>query len=138
MMTTTTNQNWKNSFKLWKMKMKMNSNVKSGTFGSFLKVFALSFSLILFYIIFLRGDVQFLLPINETKRSQLDIALEMTDNELDGCYHLYLVRIFSTWAQFHQRATYSFCARRSQKHKKILTTWLNSYASGTYECKSCT
>jgi len=25
-----------------------------------------------------------------------------------------------TWAQFHQRSTYSFCALRSRKHKKIL------------------
>jgi hypothetical protein len=75
--------------------MKINSIVKSGTFGFFLKVFALSFSLILCYIIFLGGDVQFLLPINQSKRSQLDIALEMTDNELDGCYHVYLVRKFS-------------------------------------------
>jgi len=25
---------------------------------------------------------------------------------------------FEIWCQFHQRSTYSFCARQSQKHKK--------------------
>jgi len=30
----------------------------------------------------------------------------------------------STWCQFHQHFTLSFYARRSQKHKKDLTTWL--------------
>jgi len=39
--------------------------------------------------------------------------------------------------QFHQHFTRSFCASRSQKHKKILTNWLNSYAFGSYLCKSC-
>jgi hypothetical protein len=28
----------------------------------------------------------------------------------------------SIWCQFHQRFTSSFCASRSQKHEKILTT----------------
>ncbi len=35
-----------------------------------------------------------------------------------------------TRAQFHQRSTYSFYACRSQKRKKILMTWLSSYAFG--------
>jgi len=30
-----------------------------------------------------------------------------------------------TWAQFHQDSTYSFCARRFQKHKKIQMTKLH-------------
>ncbi len=33
-------------------------------------------------------------------------------------------------ARFHQCSTYSFYARRSQKRKKILMTWLSSYAFG--------
>ncbi len=37
----------------------------------------------------------------------------------------------------NQRSTYSFCARRSQKRKKILRIWLNSYAFGSYDRKSC-
>jgi len=40
--------------------------------------------------------------------------------------------------QFHQRSKSSFCASRSLKRKKILTTWLNSYAFGSYRRKSCT
>ncbi len=40
--------------------------------------------------------------------------------------------------QFPQRFTYSFYARRSQKRKKILTTWLSYYALGNYGRKSCT
>jgi len=40
------------------------------------------------------------------------------------------------WAQFHQRSTYSFYLCRSQKHKKILTTWLSSYALGSYGRKA--
>ncbi len=32
----------------------------------------------------------------------------------------------------------AFCASRSQKCKKILTNWLNSYALGSYGRKSCT
>jgi len=40
--------------------------------------------------------------------------------------------------RFHQHSTYSFYARRSQKRKKILTSWLSSYAFGIYEPKSCT
>ncbi len=32
--------------------------------------------------------------------------------------------------QFHQCSTYSFYARRSQKRKKILMTWLSFYAFG--------
>ncbi len=43
-----------------------------------------------------------------------------------------------TCLEFHQRSMYSFYARRSQKRKKKLTFWLNSYTFGTYECKSCT
>jgi len=31
-----------------------------------------------------------------------------------------------SWAQFHQHSTYSFYTCRSQKRKKILTTWLSS------------
>ena len=30
-----------------------------------------------------------------------------------------LILVVDTWAQFHQRSTYSFYARRSQKRKKI-------------------
>jgi len=40
--------------------------------------------------------------------------------------------------QFHQRSTSSSCTHRSQKHKKMLTTLLNSYAFKTYKRKSCT
>jgi len=42
-----------------------------------------------------------------------------------------------TRCQFHQRSTSRFCASRSQKRKKIRTTWLNSQAFGIYERKSC-
>jgi len=45
---------------------------------------------------------------------------------------------FNIWCQFHQRSTSSFCASRSQKRKKILTTWLNYYAFGSNGRKSCT
>jgi len=31
----------------------------------------------------------------------------------------FTVEHFDTWAQFHQRSTYSFYARRSRKRKKI-------------------
>jgi len=41
-------------------------------------------------------------------------------------------------AQFQQRSTYSFYACRSQKRKKIMTTWLSSYAFGICTHKSCT
>jgi len=47
-------------------------------------------------------------------------------------------RLWATRCQFHQRSTYSFYAHRSQKRKKILTTWLSSYALGNYRRKSCT
>jgi len=40
------------------------------------------------------------------------------------------------WAQFHQRSTYSFYTRRSQKRKKILTTWLTLSLLGTTCVKS--
>jgi len=42
-----------------------------------------------------------------------------------------------TRAQYNQHSTYSFCARRSRKHKKTddLTVFL--YAFGIYEHKSC-
>jgi len=46
---------------------------------------------------------------------------------------------FPIRAKFHQRSTYSFYARRSQKRKKILTTWLTCTLLGTprvkYACK---
>jgi hypothetical protein len=42
------------------------------------------------------------------------------------------------WGRFHQHFTYSFYARRSRKHKKILTTSLSSYTLGSYRHKSCT
>ncbi len=38
--------------------------------------------------------------------------------------------------QFHHHFTQSFCACRSQKHTKTLTTWPNSYDFGSYACKS--
>jgi len=38
--------------------------------------------------------------------------------------------------QFHQHFTSSFCACRSQKCINILTTWLSSYALGSYGRKS--
>jgi len=41
-----------------------------------------------------------------------------------------------SWAQFHQHSTYSFYGRRSQKHKKILTTWLTLTSLGTTWVKS--
>jgi len=44
----------------------------------------------------------------------------------------------STRCRFHQRFTSSFYVRRSQKRKKILRIWLNSYAFGIYVHKSCT
>jgi len=37
--------------------------------------------------------------------------------------------------QFQQRSMSSFYACRSQKCKKILTTWLSSYALVSYRCK---
>jgi len=40
------------------------------------------------------------------------------------------------WAQFHQRSTYSFYTRRSQKRKKILTTLLTLTLLGTTLVKS--
>jgi len=40
--------------------------------------------------------------------------------------------------QFHQCSMSSFCTSRSPKRKKILTTWLNSFAFGSYGRKSCT
>jgi len=43
-----------------------------------------------------------------------------------------------TWAQFHQLSMYTFYASRSQKCKKILTTWLSYYALGSYGHKRCT
>jgi len=47
--------------------------------------------------------------------------------------------IFFNRAQFHQRTTYCFYARRSQKHKKILLTWVSIFcAFGIYVRKSCT
>jgi len=42
----------------------------------------------------------------------------------------------ATRAQFHQRSTYSFYACRSQKRKKILTTWLTLTLLGTTCVKS--
>jgi len=42
---------------------------------------------------------------------------------------------WTSWGQFHQHFTGSFCKCRFQKCKKILTTWLNFYAVGICECK---
>ncbi len=44
-------------------------------------------------------------------------------NPIDRDWNL-RCRYTSSWAQFHQRSTYSFYARRSRKRKKILMTWL--------------
>ncbi len=52
--------------------------------------------------------------------------------------HLLFLPLSLSVGQFHQRSMYSFYARRSQKRKKILTTWLRSYALGSYVRKSFT
>jgi len=52
-----------------------------------------------------------------------------------GCVRK-LFLCLSVRAQFHQRSTYSFYARRSQKRKKILTTWLTLTLLGTTRVKS--
>ncbi len=61
---------------------------------------------------------------------------ERCPTSLEEC-HWNLTQL-STRCQFHQCSTSSFCASRFQKHKKILTTWLNSYAFGSYGRKNCT
>jgi len=43
-----------------------------------------------------------------------------------------------TRAQFHQHFMYSFYARRSQKRKKILMTWLYFNTFEIYKCQSFT
>ncbi len=53
---------------------------------------------------------------------------------LEAKFHMKNARLnideIDTWGQFHQCSTYSFYAHRSQKRKKILMTWLSSYAFG--------
>ncbi len=69
----------------------------------------------------------------------------MAINKLKPHLHTYflcactLLKVISlaARAQFHQHSTYSFYACRPQKRKKILTTWLKSYAFGSYRRKSC-
>jgi len=41
-----------------------------------------------------------------------------------GMKLIILGKVKEIWTQFHQHSTYSFYARRSQKRKKILMTWL--------------
>jgi len=41
------------------------------------------------------------------------------------------------WGQFNQHFMCSFNSQRSQKHTKMLTTWLNFYAFGICGCKRC-
>jgi len=43
-----------------------------------------------------------------------------------------------SWAQYHQRFTYSFYARRSRMAKKTVKSAVSFGALGTYERKSCT
>jgi len=52
------------------------------------------------------------------------------------CTSMWIATLLYTRAQFHQRSKYSFYARRSQKHKKILTTWLTLTLLGTTSVKS--
>ncbi len=43
-----------------------------------------------------------------------------------------------TWAQFHQRSTYSFYERRSRMRNKTVKSALSFYAFGLRKRKSCT
>jgi len=76
---------------------------------------------------------------NLTLTNQFSIAFPIPTLTLLGAILLQpLIQIsLATRCQFHQRSTYSFYARSSQKHKKILSTWLSSYALGSYGRKSC-
>jgi len=71
-----------------------------------------------------------------TKHNENPLNFGMSARVMGAFYYLTRWKQTVTWAQFHQRSTYSFYALRSQKHKKDNQVVNLFYTFGIYERKS--